>query len=61
MTNESRFAALHQRRDISLKNLRESALRITKGDNVSQIDTLLRDQVCIRMLIHYKNEAFLKF
>ena len=42
---ESMFAAKHQRRETCLKNLRECAIRLTNGDNIAQMDTLLRDQV----------------
>ena len=45
MTIESRTADMHQRREKSLKNLRECAMRVTKGNNIAQCDTLLRDQV----------------
>ena len=45
MTTESRIADKHQRREICLKNLRECAIYITKGNSINQIDTLLRDQV----------------
>ena len=44
-TNESKTAAQHQRRETALKHLRECATRITKSDNVAELDTLLTDQV----------------
>ena len=49
MTVESRIADLHQRREKSLKQLRESSMRITKGNNIAQFDTLLRDQVFFKL------------
>ena len=51
MTTESRIADKHQRREICLKNLRECAINITKGNSINQIDTILRDQVrCVSIL-----------
>ena len=51
MTTESRIADKHQRREICLKNLRECARSVTKGNSITQIDTLLRDQVRRYLLI----------
>ena len=45
ISNESKTAAQHERRETALKHLRECATRITKTDNVVELDTLLTDQV----------------
>lgn len=45
VTIESFRATSHQRRENSLKSLRECAVRLTTSDSVTQMDTLLRDQV----------------
>lgn len=45
ITIESFRATSHQRRENSLKSLRECAVRLTTNDSITQMDTLLRDQV----------------
>ena len=55
MTTESRIADKHQRREICLKNLRECAISVTKGNSITQIDTLLRDQVRQYLLIWFQS------
>ena len=45
VTIESFRATSHQRREHSLKSLRECAIRLTTSDSITQMDTLLRDQV----------------
>ena len=44
-TKESMVAAKHQRRETCLKCLRESAIRLSNDNNITQMDTLLKDQV----------------
>ena len=46
-TKLSLIATKYQRRETCLKKLKESALALTNGENVTQMDTLLRDQVMI--------------
>ena len=52
ITIESFRATSHQRRENSLKSLRECAIRLTTSDSITQMDTLLRDQVrlCINVM-----------
>ena len=45
ITIESFRATSHQRREHSLKSLRECAIRLTTSDSITQMDTLFRDQV----------------
>ena len=45
ITIEALRATSHQRRENSLKRLRECAVRLTTRDSITQMDTLLRDQV----------------
>ena len=52
ITIESFRATSHQRRENSLKGLRECAVRLTTNDSITQMDTLLRDQV--RLYVNVK-------
>ena len=45
ITIEALRATSHQRRENSLKSLRECAVRLTTRDSITQMDTLFRDQV----------------
>ena len=45
ITIEKLRATSHQRRENSLKRLRECAVRLTTLDSITEMDTLFRDQV----------------
>ena len=45
ITIEALRATSHQRRENSLKRLRECAVRLTTRDSITQMDTLFRDPV----------------
>ena len=45
ITIEALRATSHQRRENSLKSLRECVVRLTTRDSITQMDTLFRDQV----------------
>ena len=45
ITIEALRATSHQRRENSLKHIRECMVRLTTRDSITQMDTLFRDQV----------------
>ena len=51
MTNESRTAALHQKRETALRNLRECTIRVNRGNSITEMDTLFKDQVNFLTLV----------